>query len=160
MLRKLLTQFGLDNDTHFARLSVRMPPDTVYTQPDVCLESNTARVFIEVKVGKNTLNLEQVQKYLLLHADQDMQHGVRRPYLLFLTNTGLPNCWKPSAQATGEVHKFLHKAITKEVIYGATTWQSIGQCLVDVYRHSSDPRDEYPMPFDFVSELRRRKLLL
>jgi hypothetical protein len=70
-------------------------------------------------VGSKT-GLQQVQKYLLLHADEDNRHGVlkvavrrgRVPYLLFLTEREFVKHWSPHTAAAGDVHNFL-RATTK-----------------------------------------------
>ena len=191
MVRSLLKRFGLRDEVQLGALSLRMPPDTLYTQPDVCLESDTTRLFIEVKIGRNTTTLDQVQQYLLLHADEDTRNGVRTPYLLFLTKRGFPKSWKPCAQANGDVQDFLHgivsdapigaelaalagkkvmarceaqyKAIAKEIVYGAATWQCIGDYIAsgcEHYESADEPRRECPLLLDFVAELRRRKLMV
>ncbi|MGV8041962.1 MAG: hypothetical protein AB2L07_18515 [Thermoanaerobaculaceae bacterium] len=53
-------------------LRVVTPRDKAFAQPDLHLESASERVLIEVKVDAR-LDLEQVQKYLLLHAKMDAQ---------------------------------------------------------------------------------------
>jgi hypothetical protein len=51
---------------------LKFPSETKFTQPDVLIESDGARVFIEVKVDAK-VKLEQVQKYALLHATMNTE---------------------------------------------------------------------------------------
>lgn len=53
------------------------PLDVGYTQPDVSLLSDRHRIFLELKWNAH-VTLEQVQKYLLLHADLDGSDGPRQ----------------------------------------------------------------------------------
>jgi hypothetical protein len=185
-VRRLLKPFGIDPSVvQLGDLRVTCPSDRIYTQPDLCLESDMTRIFIEVKVGSKT-GLPQVQKYLLLHADEDNRHGVQKtPYLLFLTQVEFVKHWSPHTAAAGDVHDFL-RATTKDagigtfakganrqllerydevkatIQYGAATWKSVGGLLVRVCeeyqqagRHDTDIR----IISDFITELRQRDLM-
>jgi hypothetical protein len=75
-------------------LELKFPSETEFTQPDVLIESDEVRIFIEVKVD-STVKLELVQKYALLHAAMNIVKK-KRPYLMFLTKHQFPKWWRPS----------------------------------------------------------------
>lgn len=183
--RRLLKPFGIDDSLQLGELKATCPGDRGYTQPDLCLESDTTRVFIEVKVGSQT-DMPQVQKYLRLHADEDNEHGARKaPYLFFLTRDEFVNHWSPRSPVAGNVNKFLRAAtedaalgkvakgagpqvlaryeeVKRTIQYGAATWRSIGEILVNTCEehelaggHETDIR----IMADFIAELRQRGLM-
>jgi hypothetical protein len=96
---RLLQIFLADHSTSFGALALRHPyaddPILGHTvQPDVSLKSETARVFIELKVNA-TFSLEQVQKYVLLHAPWNDKRGAGRlPFLLLLSPRQLYDQWE------------------------------------------------------------------
>lgn len=93
-INKVLRRFGIDPEhPDFKDIHLEYPSDQGYTQPDIRLESEGARIYIEVKIDSK-IDLAQVQKYLCLHADMNSK-GARpkSPYLLFLTRDEFPRCW-------------------------------------------------------------------
>ncbi len=162
------------------------PEDAKFTQPDAWIESDRSRVFIEIKVVA-PLRVEQVQKYLLLHAQQDFRDGQKRPYLFFLTASDFVKCWRPQlgtitpndiqaflrsetaadlpkrlqklAQQGGEAERY--DAVKQDVTYGTATWASFGQALEAVCsRLKQDGANDVEISIinDFLHELRIRKL--
>jgi hypothetical protein len=148
------------------------------------IASGTARVFIELKWGAK-VELEQVQKYLLLQAALDIKSGFRRPYLLFLTKDEFRDCWKPRAEtamspfiaadflkektkAVEPVTKLpkrdrttvfgRYKDVKAEVGYGCATWLDIyDTCQQIVVRLQESVRHaEAGMIQGFLSDLKRR----
>ena len=124
------------------------------SQPDVMLETDQARVFIELKVNA-PLGLDQVQKYLLCHALWNIKTGIQKtPYLLFLTRKELSDQWKPNEKKSffgGQVsitglQTYLNanpfsnlpsvkyspelreeiQTVLKTLVLGATTWNNLG----------------------------------
>jgi hypothetical protein len=97
---RLLGIFLTEPRVHFGSLALtRLHPDDAKlrhtVQPDVSLESETARVFIELKVSARC-TLQQVQKYVLLHALRNNGTGAGKvPFLLFLSPRRLYNQWEP-----------------------------------------------------------------
>jgi hypothetical protein len=101
------------------------------------------------------IKLDQVQKYLLLHADLDATEGLKRPFLLFLTRDGFRACWRPRGEFGEElpVADFLrvqvaasqgptniparlrqvaadrYLAVAREVTYGFTVWREFARQL-------------------------------
>jgi hypothetical protein len=61
-------QLRLSDETDLGAFPLQLPVNVGFTQPDVCLESEPTRVFIELKLN-STIDVQQVQKYLLLHAE-------------------------------------------------------------------------------------------
>lgn len=130
------------------------PYETKLVQPDVQIESARARVFIEVKVDAS-IKLEQIQKYLLLHAVADVDCGEKDPYLFFLTAKPFQDCWRPFStdltealnldeffsqktavdQLPVRLQTFLGKrnaiarynAVRQRAKFGACTWSSLGR---------------------------------
>jgi hypothetical protein len=143
------------------------------------------RAFIEVKVDA-PIELEQVQRYLLLHALMDVLHGPKRPYLLFLTKKEFNKCWKPARERSvcTDVQSFLQRLTADDVpeklarklpkaqakdtlaqyevvkrgaVYGATTWASVGECLVRAQTGAGNV--ERGLIHDFVKDLSKRELV-
>jgi hypothetical protein len=71
------------NDPGLASLVLKTPQGWKFIQPDVHLESDVSRVFIELKVDAR-LTLSQLNKYALLHRTLDEQGGAKRSYILLL----------------------------------------------------------------------------
>jgi hypothetical protein len=110
----ILTECGFaDSELSPQTLELKFPSETKFTQPDVLIESDEARIFIEVKVDSG-VKLEQVQKYALLHATMNIQKK-RRPYLMFLTKDPFPEWWSPSKDRSSsvDVHSFLDGRLAK-----------------------------------------------
>lgn len=160
MIRSCLAVFDVDITSEgLEGLQLRNRPDAGFTQPDIEMESERARVFIEVKVSKQrNLKREQVQKYVLLHAHRDMSTGRRKPYLFFLSGRGFAKQWSPAGESSSiaamGVTPFLNSQVTpdqftkklekyraqtemmaayrnvqEEVTYGTATWQEFGDVL-------------------------------
>lgn len=150
-IRSLLVPFRLpEGDLEGEVLRPCFPLDAGYTQPDMTLTSDRCRVFIELKWGA-PLKLEQVQKYLLLHADLDGSDGSRQPFLLFLTRNEFWRCWKPRGElgADADPGAFLKaklastpppnglpvrngdafKAVAHAVTFGFATWGAFADRL-------------------------------
>ena len=72
-----------------ANLELKFPWEAKSVQPDVRLESNNVRIFIEVKVDA-AIKIDQVRKYLLLHRKMDERFGKKEPYVFFFNKAGLP----------------------------------------------------------------------
>ncbi|MFZ2157047.1 MAG: hypothetical protein WAV72_13130 [Bradyrhizobium sp.] len=183
-IASLLTECGFSDSELAARtLELKFPSETKFTQPDVLIESDKVRVFIEVKVDSK-VKLEQVQKYALLHATMNIQKK-KRPYLMFLTKYPFPEWWSPSKDrsSSADVRSFLgerladaqgfdflkrvpEEAIIKEyeevrrsIKFGAHTWNSFGNHLkvlsADLVKNP-DREVEVRVIDDFLSELRKR----
>jgi hypothetical protein len=164
-------------------LELKFPSETKFTQPDVLIESNEVRVFIEVKVD-STVKLEQVQKYALLHATMNIQEK-KRPYLMFLTKYPFPEWWSPSKDraSSTDVHSFLggrlakvqgfnflkrvpdgaildeYEEVKRSIKFGAHTWSSFGNHLKALsagLAENPDREIEVRVFDDFLSELRQR----
>lgn len=184
----LLKPFGLDDDGQLGGLHLTAPCDAGYTQPDICIESKSSRLYIESKVGSK-LDLKQVQKYLLLHAEMDSR-GRKSPYLLILTPGEFVRHWKPhDAAANGDVHSFLcartteapienlancvdrktlarlasrYEEVKHSIRYGAATWKSIGARLAGLcseYEGAGGREAERRVICDFITDLERRRLM-
>lgn len=183
VIHTLLRDFGFygSYDAAFHLATPRCPS---YIQPDVCLESDTVRVFIELKVD-HKLNLEQVQKYLLLHSELDIETSEKQPYLFFVTAEEFAKTWKPAREATNDVQQFLVQKTAgailsklerrvrdpkvlirfgdvKQIVrYGATTWNCLGECLAGIcndFDKGDIGRSDIRMISDFVQELQQRGL--
>ncbi len=151
----LLVPFGLPQGSLEGEdLRLRFPLDAGYTQPDMILASENCRVFIELKWNAR-IKLDQVQKYLLLHADLDASEGLKRPFLLFLTRDGFRHSWRPrgefgeelrvadflrarvaASQGPGNIPARLRQVaadryvtVTREVTYGFTVWREFAGLL-------------------------------
>lgn len=186
----ILDQFGADlTGLDRTRLHLKHPWSTKYTQPDVRIESDTARIFIEVKVGA-FIKMEQVHRYLLLHAEMNSRFGNKQPYLFFLTEADFRNCWRPLRETSEfeNLHDFLkmridqarnldtatklrgindasaqYDAVVRDIRYGSTTWASIGKCLAR--RRSQCASDsvrevEARVLSDFLTDLNRRGFVI
>lgn len=185
-----LDQFGVDlTGLDRTRLHLKHPWSTKYTQPDVRIESDAARIFIEVKVGAS-IKIEQVHRYLLLHAEMNSRFGKKQPYLFFLTETNFQNCWRPLRETLSfeNLDDFLklridqtrnletvtklrrlndastqYESVVRDVKYGSATWASIGECLA--LRRSQCLNDsarevEARALNDFLMDLTRRGFLM
>ena len=184
-ISQILASFENPSLTAESGLGLLFPSDFNFIQPDVWIESERARVFIEVKVGAIT-GLEQVQKYILLHAYLDKRDGEKRPYLLFLTENEFMNCWRPplkaalsdgvqeflvAATATATLPERLEKRADKligryeaakgNVKYGVATWNSVGETLKGIRARWNQPGSndvEMRIVDDFLEDLKQRKL--
>jgi hypothetical protein len=151
-------------DFNAAEVAYPWTPTPEYIQPDIRIETPMARVFVEIKVG-SSIKLEQVQRYLLLHAEMNMSDsfGPKKPYLLFLTKDEFGKNWSPATQRAGSEHvdSFIrdkidmemnsalqfyksknerilaeYEAVKKHVMYGATNWKSVAAYLAEIRAES------------------------
>lgn len=91
--RQLLGLAGVLNEAG-PPLVVRNSRDRSFVQADMELDSELERVFVELKVTAKT-GLDQVQKYLMLHALMAAEDGVsRQPSLIFVTKNTFPQHWR------------------------------------------------------------------
>lgn len=179
-IESILNEYGFSGPELAPQtLELKFPSETKFTQPDVFIESDEARVFIEVKVDSR-VKLEQVQKYATMNAAKK-----KRPYLMFLTKHQFPEWWSPSKDrgSSTDVQSFLSgrlaeaqgfdflkripdEAILKEyedvrrtLKFGAHTWNSFGnhlQVLSVGLAKNSHREVEVRVIGDFLSELRAR----
>lgn len=140
------------------------------TQPDVHLESESARVFIEVKANDVTpLTLQQIHKYVRLHTKLDEIGGqVKRCYVLFLV---------PSDRLTidGIGGPFDHDCVGEKITvqlgpeasgitFRSATWKSFAQTLnAELDRRRGEQTEAVEILTtligDFLADLKRRKLM-
>ena len=183
-ISQILAPFEVRDLAAESGLRLKFPTDFNFTQPDVWIESDHVRVFIEVKVGaKATTGVAQVQKYLFLHAHlDDIQHRKKRPYLLFLTE----GSWRSPLKAplAEDIQGFLaaattnatlpkrlvkragklpgkYEGVTRDVEYGAATWNSVGETLNGIGSQwiATGSHDvELRIVDDFLEDLKQRKL--
>jgi hypothetical protein len=182
----ILTECGF-NGSELApeKLALKFPSETKFVQPDVVIESDLARIFVEVKIDAK-VKLEQVQKYVLLHATMNRKEK-KRPYLMFLTKRPFPEWWSPSkdGKSSRDVHSFLSDRLAgsqdidflkqppseavreqfgdvkRSIKFGAQTWKSVGdrlRSLLVSLRMNPDREIEARVIDDFLSELRHRGL--
>lgn len=186
-IREILRRFELDAEhPDFADVQLEYPSDQGYTQPDIRLESAKARIYIEVKVDSK-VDLAQVQKYLYLHAEMNMRDAhPKKPYLLFLTRDEFPKCWdlKDRDAEANDIVTFIserikddtlpktfpskfknsqntiaaYKSVLENIRYGATTWQSIGNCLKKCQAKIGKHQIDFRIHEDFLADLNRREL--
>jgi hypothetical protein len=183
-IKSILTECGFaDFELAHQTLELKFPSETKFTQPDVLIESDDIRVFIEVKVD-STVKLEQIQKYALLHATMNIQEK-KRPYLMFLTKHPFPEWWSPTKDRipSAGVHSFLgerlaqaegfaflkrtpdeailrqYEEVKQSIKFGAHTWNSFGNHLkvlsADLVENP-DREVEVRVVSDFLCELRQR----
>ena len=168
-------------------LEVLTPRDEGFTQPDVHFESENERVFIELKVNAR-VELEQVQKYALLHAKYaEKDHSQKLPLLLFVTKRDFAKHWKPrrefvgvAADQAGAVlgrrlseEPFSQKLSSRKAVrrlesyyrpllrslrLGFTTWQELGDSLVEQTAHPECCQVASMFISGFLGDLRRREL--
>jgi hypothetical protein len=182
-MRAILAAFGLNDVARLGECQLQLPVDAGYTQPDVCVESDTARVFIELKLN-STIDLQQVQKYLLLHAGYKDE---KQLWLLFLTKAAFVKSWTPRQLAVADVQKFLSETISsapiepklakripkdvltryemvkRDVRYGSATWMSVGKCLANIrdrYQQAGGRDIEVRILADFLADLKARGLMV
>ncbi|MGD9837958.1 MAG: hypothetical protein AB7F72_04480 [Afipia sp.] len=163
---------------------LKFPRETAFTQPDVLIESDDVRVFIEVKVDSR-VDLQQIQKYLLLHAFMDAQEK-KKPVLLLLTKSKFPKCWSPPQERSDlDIRSFLSKALNQSnapefrglssagdvlkdyddvrsrIVFGESSWNEFGgylrQCVAKL-KHLPRSEVEVRVIEDFIVDLEQRKL--
>jgi hypothetical protein len=165
IINRLLNCFLVDRVVDFGRkfemvdISNWTDPARIrnFTQPDVALESDESRVFIELKVNAR-FTLSQVQKYLALHTLWEKKDGPgKQPYLFFLSPQDFYHQWdrkSPTKLREGSELQDLHEHLRpihlpgklgnleitadlrqniaqtlERLTLGSATWQSIGQRL-------------------------------
>lgn len=164
-----LETFGIDvSDPGLCTLTLKTPWDYKSIQPDIHLESATARVFIEVKVGAS-LKLNQIKKYVAHHVKLNTDGKInKRPYVLFLV--------KPAMLTINDIkqsytHESAGSAIaallgTEAIIttFGSTSWSLFGQALQQILDNRSAEESESTEMLttligDFLADLNTRNLL-
>jgi hypothetical protein len=162
ILTNLLSLFSkADFGKEFALIDIlSMIPETGYfAQPDITLETNTSRIFIETKI-KSDFTLSQTYKYIFLHAWWNQRTGIynKQPFIFFLSPNNIHKQWiakerneifvednsvtsiveylneNPLPLKLGNLHstELLHKdamQILNSQQLGSTTWQNIGDYL-------------------------------
>ncbi len=167
--KALLPAFGVDSaaDPGLDALALRFPVDLESMSADVQLESETSRVFIEVKVDA-PLGLPQLEKYIAGHRTLDLQAGhVTRHYLLLLVKKDLLRL-KGVAKAIplDDVPHDLAGRLGADaagVTFGAASWPQFAASLAalrDSRRGVSPDLDEMlnTLIGDFLQTLREREL--
>jgi hypothetical protein len=182
--QKLLEQFALEGCSGTGHFRLAHPHFPSYIQPDVYLESERARVFIELKLNAK-IDVEQVQKYLLLHSELEVQLSGKKPFLFVLGPKDFADTWTPSGEATNDIQSFLNRKIAEtplpkelakrindkvsaryedikqRILYGATTWSCIGERLAtvcDLYKRVGNHDTEMRIISDFLADLEQRGL--
>ncbi len=165
--RNLLGVFGVDPScAELGSMTLRTPRDSATIQPDVHLESSTARAFIELKVNA-PLTLRQVQKYVHHHRALNENPGPAKRALLFLLVK------QPTLKLADIGREFAHHESGSEiaallpeaggsVVFGSASWADFAQALrLELARedHSADVREFLAVLIgDFLADLARRKL--
>jgi hypothetical protein len=167
--RTCLKPFGIDlMDPGLATLDLRTPEDVASIQPDVQLESDKSRVFIELKV-ESKLTLEQIRKYVRRHQGLNTHpRPAKKPYVLLLVKDDQLRLYDDksvrqdfSFDALGEVIPQLHEPYAGEVTFGVTTWLALGEALyADLRRRREEQTDSLEMlevlVGDFLKDLKSR----
>ena len=165
---KCLESFNVDSsDPGLSSLTLKTPCDYDSIQPDVHLESATARVFIEVKV-KAHLTLKQIEKYIGLHEKLNGDNGNRKSqYVLFLVKPDLLRL-KDIEQSFD--HHNIHQALATllgpkaaGVNFGSTTWTNFAMALnKELDQRLGEQSDTTEMLAtligDFLNDLKLRNL--
>jgi hypothetical protein len=156
--RAVIGTFGVDASAiALEDLELCLPRDRPFVQPDMHLESERARVFIECKVNAKT-ELEQMQRYTMLHAACDSESHGKTPYLLLLTAKPAASHWQPAKEAKQAMHvgfvEFVrgqlkqcdlgpdlrkhrkvaqlmdrYRHVAQNLRFGVATWQQVGDAL-------------------------------
>ncbi len=168
ILTNLLSLFSkADFGKEFALIDILsiIPETGHFAQPDIALETNTSRIFIETKI-KADFTLPQTYKYIFLHAWWSQITGIynKQPFIFFLSPNDIHKQWvakernkifvkdnsvtsiveylneNPLPLKLGNLYstEFLHKD-TREILniqqLGSTTWQNIGDYLNDEFEN-------------------------
>ncbi len=155
------------SDPGLATLALKTPCDHDFVQPDVHLESETSRVFIEVKT-KAELELKQIKKYVRLHTKLDETGGAKRAYVLFLvkpdvlTLADVKQSFTPAR--AGEGLAALLRPEAGEITFGSTTWAAFAGTLAEeMERRCAEQTESAEMLRaligDFLADLQTRDLL-
>ena len=138
-------------------------------QPDVTLEYENARIFLEMKVDSH-FRLEQLQKYLigLARWRKEQPNQSKQDLLLLLSPRDLVKQWQPAeraeifkgAEPINDLYDHLKiaslrpkvgtigdttqissdvRAVAENVTLGFATWQDVGDCLCNCLREQSAP---------------------
>jgi hypothetical protein len=166
--RTVLRPFGIDiTEAGLASLTLKTPQEWKFIQPDVHLESDASRVFIELKVDAR-LTLSQLNKYARLHRALNVEAGVKRSYVLLLVRQQaimLSDIKKRfSCADAASVIPSLIEGGSGETVFGATTWDAFGcQLLEELNRRQEEKNEAAEMLFvlinDFLADLDARGLL-
>lgn len=142
----ILELFGTDmNDQGLASLVLKTPREWKFIQPDVHLESDTSRVFIELKIDAQ-LTLSQLNKYVLLHQTLNEQAGTKRSYVLLLVKQRrivLADAKKRFActDAATVIPRMIDPG-RPQPVFGATTWDAFGRKLGEELDRRKDDNSE------------------
>lgn len=142
-----------------------------FAQPDITLETETSRIFIETKIN-HKFSLDQSYKYLFLHAIWRQKTGIsKKPYVLLLSKSDIYSAWAPKERSEifevdktatsvvsyiknnplplklGCINYTLHlhedvKQILESLVIASTTWQSVGSFLQKEIENTSQVCNE------------------
>jgi hypothetical protein len=97
-MQAVLASFSVSpNMSMPTNLVQRFPIEIDQCQPDVRLESDSHRVFIECKVDASSDTVQMV-KYLALSAFLDDKESPKRPWILYLSAGSLAAHWEPASE--------------------------------------------------------------
>jgi hypothetical protein len=188
MRRSLLVPFGIDaTEPGLATLTLKTPQDAVFIRPDVHMESESSRVFVALKVDAMP-TLEDIKKYVLLHATLDEAGPPKRPYLILLVerasvhledvdvtfphgraSTAIPDLLEKhplgpelSSHASEAVLEHYAKMI-RQVHFGSTTWAAVAATIAgEVQRRRGAHPELHEMlkviAGDLIADFERRRL--
>jgi hypothetical protein len=169
--RTCLAPFGIDlsADAGLTSLTLKKPVATPTIQPDVQLESESSRVFIELKVDA-PLTREQIEKYVARHIELDMAPAIaKRRYLLLLVKKDplvLSSASWPSEKISLNAVGTRLAALwpDSDVTFGAATWPAFGQALaIELDRRKADGGEAAEtftaLIGDFLADLNSRGLV-
>lgn len=177
--RALLAPSGIGKPSG-PSLVVRNSRNRSFIQADVELDSESERIFVELKIRAKT-GLDQLQKYVMLHALlAATDDSPRTPILIFVTKHPFARHWKssePNISSQGDVAPLLlksdlskklrtnaelktvagsYEATCQKLSLGFLTWQDIGDQLTGFLRVDDELSDS--LVEGFLSDLRRRGL--
>jgi hypothetical protein len=170
--RACMEPFGVDiTESGLSHLVVKTPGEYkgtgLKTQPDVHLESETARVFIEVKVDA-ILTHGQIEKYVRLHEELDRRtDNTKRRYILFLVKS-------EELKISGTKQRYCHHDVQRifpplfdlkadGITFGSTSWANFARTLQEeLDRRLEEQSDSTEMLAvligDFLGDLQSRGL--
>lgn len=162
-----LAPFGIEPvELGRSPIILKTPCELDFIQADVYLESETARVFIEVKVNAR-LTLSQIKKYIQLHAELDKEHN-RKHYILFLSKRDTVTLSDAKLSFNHETARpVLADALGPDgegVTFGSATWTAFAQNILHELDNRRDETGEAAEMLDvligdFLSDLSTRKLI-
>jgi hypothetical protein len=165
----------------------RFPVEISKCQPDVRLESDTHRVFIECKIDAYS-DSTQMLKYLLLSAYLDKHETPKEPWILYLSSESMATHWNLASErvtlkfgGTDALRSILSTAdlsvlgtgkmarefkarvefLRSKVVVGHATWQQFGsklQLCAAIEKPSDLEKPLCRMANDFLVDLRQRQL--